>query len=97
MENKEKEKPLAYNTNGLLKRYIALSAVKSANIWTFVLILVPVILYIVSGLKVLNISNESIVNIFLLAQMAIGFIQNRANQVINFYFERDKEELNDKK
>jgi hypothetical protein len=84
---------LSINTNGLLKRSIALQVVKWANFWSIVIFLIPVLLYVINGLKWINISTDSITTILVGANTLIATIQNQKSQIVNFYFERNNEEL----
>jgi hypothetical protein len=86
-------KDLTVSTNGLLKRFIALGIMKFSNLWCFIIFLIPVVLLVINGLKWINISVESIGTVFMTSQMLIQYIQNQKSQIVNFYFERDNNEL----
>lgn len=86
-------KDLNTSTNGLLKRFIALNVVKWSNWWSFVLLLIPVALLIINGLDWISISIESISTILVGTNSLIGIIQTHKSQIVNFYFERDNNEL----
>lgn len=81
------------STNGLLKRYIALHVIKYANAWSFGLLLLPIILLVLNGLSWIHISIESITAIMMGTTSLIQMIQSHKSQIVNFYFERDNNEL----
>lgn len=84
-----------FGTNGVLKRSIALSVFKSNNMYVIVLYVINLGMFVINGLKWINIPTETLCMVFTTSYAIIQTLQNERQTIVNYYFQRDKEELED--